>query len=399
MPRSVPGSVRPVLEPSPPPVTQLPPRGGAAHALAAQRGLGGHPGEMAGEPVDWAAVRRLLVVRTDNLGDVVMAGPALRALRAAAPRARLDLLAAPAGVAVAPLLPGVDGTLEHSPSWQLAGRVAPDPAEEHALVERVRAGAYDAAVVLTSFTQSPWPTAFVLHLAGVPVRAGMSKEFGGALLTHWAVSPDDGLHQVDRALHLLQRLGVPPRGTGLELAVPDDARGRARAVLAAGGVRGAHAVLLPGASCSSRRWAPAGFADVARRLLGAGLQVVVGGSAKEAPLVDEVVAGAPGALGAAGALDVPALAALVEGAAVAVTNNSGGMHLADALGTPLAVLFAGTEQEGQFAPRTTRAAVFRRPTWCSPCRAFTCPFAHECLDIDPRDVADAALRLLDGKAA
>ncbi|RJK95517.1 glycosyltransferase family 9 protein [Vallicoccus soli] len=328
-----------------------------------------------------------------------MAGPALRALRAAAPRARLDLMAAPAGAAVAPLLPEVDGTLEHSPSWQLAGRVSPDPAEELRLVARVREGAYDAAVVLTSFTQSPWPTAFVLHLAGVPVRAGMSKEFGGALLTHWAASPDDGLHQVDRALHLLDRLGVPAQGTHLALTVPDAARERTAAVLSGAGVRGGYAAVLPGASCSSRRWSPAGFADVSRRLLAAGLDVVVAGSAKEAPLVDEVVAGAPGAVGAAGVLDVPGLAALVEGAAVAVTNNSGGMHLADALGTPLAVLFAGTEQPGQFEPRTTRVALFRRPTWCSPCRAFTCPFRHECLDIAPRDVADAALRLLDGKAA
>lgn len=347
--------------------------------------------------MDWAAQRRLLVVRTDNLGDVVMLGPALRALRRAAPLARIDLLAAPAGAAVAPLLPEVDGVIEHSPSWQLAGRVAPDPAEDRRLVERVRDVGYDAALVFTSFAQSPWPAAFVLHLAGVPVRAGMSSEFGGALLTHWAMPPQDGLHQVDRSLHLLARLGVPDDGTGLSLRVPEQAR--ARAVAAGAVADGDYAVVLPGASCSARRWAPERFGEVARRLLAEGLQVVVAGSGREAPMVQRVVAGATGAVGAAGVLDVPALAAAVEGASLVVCNNSGGMHLADALGTPLVALFAGTEEEGQFAPRTTRAMVLRRPTWCAPCRAFTCPFAHECLDIEPAQVAGAALELLHGKAA
>jgi ADP-heptose:LPS heptosyltransferase len=94
-----------------------------------------------------------------------------------------------------------------------------------------------------------------------------------------------------------------------------------------------------------------------------------------------------------GALDVPGLAGLLHGAAVAVTNNSGGMHLADAVGTPVVALFAGTEDEDQFRPRSVPAVVLRVPTWCSPCRQFRCPFALECLDVAPEDVADAALRL------
>ena len=342
-----------------------------------------HPGALAGPPVDWAAVRRLLVVRCDNLGDVLMTGPALRALRAAAPRATLDLLASPGGAAAAALLPEVDGLVVHSPAWQLAGpAVDPDPAEQDALVARLAAEGYDAAVVLTSFSQSPWPAAGVLRAAGVPVRAGLSKEFGGTGLTHWVPSPPDDLHQVDRMLHLLARVGVAPDGTDLRVRVPEGAPRRG----------GDYAVVLPGASCSSRRWSPDRWAEVCRGLRAAGLHVVVTGPGTERDLVGGIAA-ASGAEPLAGALDLAGLAALLDGAAVALTGNSGGMHLADALRTPLVVLFAGTELEQQYAPRTTTAAVLRRPTPCTPCRAFDCPYAQQCLDVDPAEVVSAGLQL------
>jgi ADP-heptose:LPS heptosyltransferase len=96
----------------------------------------------------------------------------------------------------------------------------------------------------------------------------------------------------------------------------------------------------------------------------------------------------------AGALDVPGLAGLLAGAAVVVANNSGGMHLADAVGTPTVALFAGTELVEQFRPRSVPAAVLGVPTTCSPCRQFTCPFQHECLDVPPDAVTSAVLELV-----
>lgn len=351
-----------------------------------------HPGALAGPPIDWAGVRRLLVVRPDNLGDVLLAGPALAALRAAAPRARLDLLVSPAGAAAAALLPEVDGTVVARVSWQQFHAPGPPDAE---LVADLRRRGHDAAVLLTSFSQSPWPGAYACQLAGIPVRAGLSKEFGGAALTHWVPAPDDALHQVDRALHLLDRLGVPGRGTALHARVGPGARAAAAAALAAAGIDPAapHAVLLPGASCASRRYPAARFREAAGRLAAAGLPVAVCGPPGERSLVAEVAAGRPGVAGLVGALDVPGLAGLLAGAAVVVANNSGGMHLADAVGTPVVALFAGTELPAQYRPRSVPAALLTVPTACRPCRQFTCPFAHECLDVAPAAVADAALRL------
>lgn len=353
--------------------------------------LGGRP--------DWAAARRLLAVRLDNLGDVVMLGPALRALGRAAPQARLDLLASPAGAAVAPLLPDVDDVVTTRAIWQDARHELPlDPGREWELISSVRARSYDAAVVFTSFAQSPWPAAYLLYLAGVPVRVGQSREFGGSVLSHSVVPPRVESHQVDRALHLLDAVGVPPAGRELSLTVPATARDAATTALRAAGVEPAtpYALLAPGASCPSRRYPPERFAAVARGLADAGLPVAVVGSQREHALVAAVVADSAspaGVVGLAGAVDVPGLAALVEGAAVAVTNNSGGMHLADALGTPVVALFAGTELEEQFRPRTTRAVLLRVPTACAPCHALRCPYGLECLDITVSKVVGTALRL------
>ncbi len=354
-----------------------------------------HPAALSGPPIRWGALGRLLVVRPDNLGDVLLAGPAIAALRAAAPRARLDLLASPAGAHAAPLLPDVDDTVVARVSWQQIATTAEPP--DTALVAEIAERRYDAAVVLTSFSQSPWPAGYALQRAGVPVRAGASKEFGGTALTHWVPAPDDGLHQVDRALYVLGRLGVaPPQAPTLHARVPPTGRAAAHAALAAAGLDPgeAYVVVLPGASCPARRWPADRFRAAATRLAEKGLPVVVCGPAAERELVDAVVADAPpGVVAPAGALDVPGLAGLLAGAAVAVTNNSGGMHLADAVGTPVVALFGGTEDEGQFRPRSVPAAVLRVPTWCSPCRQFRCPFGLECLDLTPESVVTAALGL------
>ena len=149
----------------------------AAPAIVPRR----HPGADRGAPVDMAAARRVLVVRADNIGDVVTTTPALRALRAAAPAARIHLLASPAGAAVVPMVPELDGVLTVSASWQqLPGAVGADPAAERELLARLAAEGYDVLLVLTSFSQSPWPAAYAAYLAGVPVRIGQSREFGGA---------------------------------------------------------------------------------------------------------------------------------------------------------------------------------------------------------------------------
>src|SRR5690606_6214035 len=126
--------------------------------------------------MDWLDAERVLVVRADNIGDVLMSAPALAALRAALPHAAITLLASPAGSQAAPLLPWIDDVWTERVLWQDLGRLRFDPARERRFVDVLRARRFDAAIVLTSFSQSPYPAAFVAWLAGIPLRAGASRE-------------------------------------------------------------------------------------------------------------------------------------------------------------------------------------------------------------------------------
>jgi ADP-heptose:LPS heptosyltransferase len=90
---------------------------------------------------------------------------------------------------------------------------------------------------------------------------------------------------------------------------------------------------------------------------------------------------------------LPVFTALIARAAVALTNNSGGLHLADAVGTPVVVTYSGTERLGDVAPRSVPSALLQVPVPCSPCRQLTCPFHLECLDVPPARLAAAALGL------
>jgi len=362
-------------------------------ALTARRRPRRHPGADRGAPSRPASWRRLLVVRADNLGDVVMATPALHALRRWLPHARIELLASPAGAAAAPLLADVDAVLAVSASWQRLGGRA-DPLAEHGLVARLQRRRFDAMVVLTSPTQSPWPAAVLGLLAGIGVRAVQSAEFGGAVATHLVSPPPARTHQVDRDLHLVQALGCPRVDTRLRLAVPPAARARARAL-----APGSYALVLPGASCSSRRYPPARFGAVAARIAAHGLPVLVAGAAGEQDRVADVVAAAAHPdVGALPPVPVPVFAALVERARVAVTNNSAGMHVADAVETPVAVAYGGSERLTDMPARHVRTALLRVPTTCSPCRQLSCPYDEDiptCLDLPAERLAAAALGLAD----
>ena len=347
----------------------------------------------------WAAVRNLLVVRLDNVGDLVMLGPALRALRENLPSARVTLMAAGAGPRVAPLLPWVDAVVVERVVWQDASAQLPlDPGRELALVQRIADGRFDAALIFTSFSQSPWPPAYACYLAGVPLRAGQAADFGGSLLTHVVPALEREAHQVDRNLHLLQGLGFAVGDRHLELEVPVEADGAAVGLLERLGLGPGEpfVALAAGASCAARRYPPERSAGVAAGLADAGLPVVVLGGDREVDLLRPILDDNRGrrVRSLVGQTDVPELAAVLARAAVVVTNDSGPMHLADAFGRPQVVLFSGTDLESQWRPRRSPTRLLRRPTPCSPCYRFDCPFDLACLDIPPEEVVENVLDLL-----
>jgi ADP-heptose:LPS heptosyltransferase len=327
-----------------------------------------------------------------------MTGPALRALRETLPDVRLTLLASPGGAHAAPLLPWLDDVIAERVLWQDLGHLPFDPGREQALAARLRDGQFDAAIIFTSFSQSPHPPAFLCQLAGIPLRLGASKEQGGDVLTHEQPSPPDDLHQVERNLQLLEFAGLAINDRSLSLHITPDAVQDAEALLARHGLRpGAPFLLLSAfASCQARTFPTDRFAAAAYALAkGTGWPVLVTGREAERQR-SQVIFQQLGerAVDLLGQTTVPQLAALVARARLALTNNSLVLHLADATRTPGLIMYSGTEYESQWQPRHSPHRLLRRPTPCSPCYAFTCPYNLECLDFTPQVVAAAGLQLL-----
>ena len=355
---------------------------------------------MSAAPVDWQAARRILCVRLDSLGDVLMCTPAMRALRKAMPGRHLTLLASPAGAAVAPFVPEIDEVIVHEAPWMKDGSIAPREAGL-ALVDPLAARAFDAAVIFTTYTQSALPAALLCHLAGIPLRLAHCRENPYRLLSDWVPDPDPAplvRHEVQRQLDLVKRVGCTPVDLGLSF-VPRAADHAAAAdcLRGAGVDPGRPWVLLhPGASAASRRYPPELWAQAIALLVAAtGLPLVLSGRAAEVPLVEDIRRRARVPTHSlAGQLALGELGAALQMAAVAVTNNSGPAHIAAAVGTPLVDLYALTNP--QHTPWGVRSRVLFHDVPCRFCLKSTCPQGHHgCLaGVAPERVVDAVLDLL-----
>jgi ADP-heptose:LPS heptosyltransferase len=206
--------------------------------------------------VSWERAYNVLCVRLDNVGDVLMTTPALRALKEALPGRRITLLASPAGAAAARLVPEIDAVLEFKAPWM---KMAPGtPAGDRALVAALQSARFDAAVIFTVYSQSPLPAAYVCYLAGVPLVLAHCHENPYQLITDWILDPEPHKtvrHEVRRQLDLVAAIGCRPQHERLSLTVPTAARRRARAVLAAAGVEPSRPLVVahPGATARSRR--------------------------------------------------------------------------------------------------------------------------------------------------
>lgn len=329
---------------------------------------------------------RVLAVRLDADGDVLLTGPALRAVATGA--GHLTLLHGPRGRQAAALLPGVDELVEFAAPW-IEPATGVDPVEVERLVAVVRERAYDQAIVWTSFHQSPLPAALLLRMAGVGHVAAISDDYPGTLLdVRHRVG--DGVHEVERALSLAAAAGHRlPAGDAGGLAL------RGPLPAPAGKPGGRYVVVHPGTSVPARAWAWQRHARLVRLLVEEGWEAVVTGSPGESALCARV-AGAHGH-DLSGRTTLAELAALLDGADALVAGNTGPAHLAAAVGTPVVSLFAPTVPPERWRPwGVAHALLGDHAIGCAGCRATDCPLpGHPCLDdVTPREVLDALRHLL-----
>ncbi|WP_432544218.1 glycosyltransferase family 9 protein [Kineococcus sp. SYSU DK002] len=314
---------------------------------------------------------RLLACRLDNDGDVLVTGPAVRALAAAG---TVDVLASPAGAGAARLLPGVRDVLVFDPPWSGFAPAPVDPAAVGRLVAQVHAGGYDEAVVFTSFHQSPLPLALLLRMAGVPRIAASSVDYPGSLLdVRHRREEGPERHEVEAALDLV-------RAAGHDLPAGDDGRLRVRTPAGAGvDLPERFVVVHPGASVPARAPLPEQAAAVVGALRRSGRDVVVTGGPAERDLT-AAVAG-DGALDLGGRTDLAGLAAVLAAADAVVVGNTGPAHLAAAVGTPVVSLFSPVVPAARWAPYgVPHVLLGDQDVVCAGSRARECPVpGHPCL--------------------
>jgi lipopolysaccharide heptosyltransferase II len=352
----------------------------------------------------WQQARRILCVRLDSLGDVLMCTPAMRALRQAVPGRTLTLLGSPSGAAALPFVPELIDAIAWEAPWSNCAPNPPTRTDGLALVASLAARAFDAAVVFTTYTQSALPAALLCQLAGIPLRLAHCRENPYGLLTDWIPDPEPGTivrHEVQRQLALVQRIGCRSGAPGLSFVPRPADVASTRVRLDAAGIDPDRPYLLlhPGASAASRRYPAAHWAQVLRLLAhDPQLPLVLTGNAAESELVDQIqFASAVPAISLTGRLTLGELGAALQRAAVVVTNNTGPAHMAAAVGTPVVDLYALTNP--QHTPWHVRSRVLFHDVPCRFCYKSTCPEGHQaCLaGVAPERVA-AAVRDLLGTA-
>ena len=330
-------------------------------------------GARAAAPLDPAGVRRILVRAPNWVGDLIMATPALRAIRLRFPGAELSIMARGAVAEVCAGVPGLARVIRYEP--HAAHRTL---AARRELARELRRERFDLGIVFPrSFGAALWALA-----AGARRRLGQRGDLRGWLLTDPLPAADSRAprHHVQMFFDLARALGCAGEPGPLEYTVREAEAAAAQRLLRQAGDEGGRprVAIHPGASKQPRGWHAGRWAELGARLArewGARI-VVLGGGAEQAVAGAIAAAAGPAALNLAGRSTLPETAALIAACDLLAANDSGAMHLAAAVGTPVVAIF------GPGAPAVTgpwvdpaRAEVLTRRFPCSPCRQH---FFREC---------------------
>lgn len=337
--------------------------------------------------------QRILVRATNWVGDAVMSLPALQVLRARFPQAHIAILARPWVADIYAREPIGDEVILYTAAkgWHdLGGKLR--------LAGELRAKRFDTALLL----QNAFEAAALVWIAGIPRRIGYDRDGRGFLLTDAVRVPNhEAVHQRYYYLELLHRSGlidVVPDWPAIRLhgAAEAAASGKCRFSEQLGWTAAGITGISPGAAYgSAKRWIPERFAEAAVRLQ---QPAAIFGSGDERALCEEVAeeirtVGLP-VHNFAGQTALREYIDLAAACSVYLTNDSGGMHIASALGVPTVAIFGATDDIAT-GPTGPLARVVRQPVECSPCLLRECPIDHRCMTgVPAARVAGEAVNLI-----
>ena len=350
----------------------------------------------------WQRARRILCVRLDAIGDVLMTVPALRAVKGAANNRRITLLTSKSGAAVASLIGEIDEVIEYESPWMKATTTRDDSTRDWQMIDFIRRQKFDAAVIFTVYSQNPLPAALFCFFADIPLRLAHCRENPYQLLTDWAreIEPHETTrHEVQRQLDLVAGVGFAHDDKRMAVQIPDAAIQKVKALLRDLQIfDNRWAIVHCGATAASRRYAPEKFAVVVQKLVAEhNFRIVFTGTSDEARIVNQVQNLLPPLTktdSLAGRLNLAELAALIKLAPVLISNNSSPVHFASATNTPVVDLYALTNP--QHLPWLVPNRVLSFDVPCKYCYKSVCPLEHnDCLQkIEPLQIVEAAVELL-----
>ncbi len=343
------------------------------------------------------ALRRILVVRTDRIGDVVLSTPVLQALRGAYPNAYCAVMVGPAARDVVEGNPFVDEVLVYDKDGSHRGWLA---SMRFALSLRRRR--FDAAFILHPTNR----VHLIVFFAGIRLRFGYNRKLGFLLNRRLAHAKHLGeKHELDYNLDVVERAGLTRERPPLYMPFSPAAEEWARQVLEGAGIGPGERVLAlhPGASCRSKRWPAERFAEAAEALMRTYRlkTVIVGGRQDAASAAGIAGRLGPGALNLCGRTSVAQLASVLRRCALLISNDSGPVHVASAVNTPVVSIF-GRKQPGlsprRWGPLNRHDRFVHRDAGCVECRAHDCTKGWVCLDaVSVSDVLKAAQEALEGR--
>jgi lipopolysaccharide heptosyltransferase I len=344
---------------------------------------------------------RILLIKPSALGDVIHTVPVLVKLRQRYPQAQIDWMLHPAIADWVGHHPAINRVIYFDRKALAEPRTAPKALWR--LLRQLRGGQYDLVIDLHGQLRS----AFFTLSTGAPVRIGFDRPrkeihnsprnlpvgayrhgWSGARENSWIAYshhipiPTLEVHAVQRYLWLGQMLGFEASSPDFHVPIPPNAIKRVEDLLAANGISHQRILVMsPGTVWETKRWSSEGFAAVGRHFIDQGWSVVLAGSSGDRAVCQHVASLCPGAINLCGQTKVSELAALISRADLCVSNDSGPMHMAVALGRPVVSIFGPTD-ELWVGPFGRKDAVVRRSLPCAPCYLRTlqkCPNNHVCM--------------------
>lgn len=347
-------------------------------------------------PIPFLGVKKVLIRSANWVGDAVMSLPAIASARLSFPRAKIAILAKPWVDEIFQNNPAVDQVfLYQSPGIHQGLR------GKWRLAKELQKEGFEVALLL----QNAFEAALISFLAGIPLRAGYSTDGRSFLLTH-PVSVDDRLrkgHQVDYYLGMVGSLGFQIAQRTPSLKVSEKRQEEAERRLRFLGLGGEQKLvgISPGATYgSAKQWFPERYAEVADRITrDLEARVLLFGSREDRKVASQVRQKARVPLiDLTGTTPLAEAITLISRCCLFITNDSGLMHVAAALGVPLIAIFGSTDPE-RTGPLGEFCRVLRKPLPCAPCLKTECPEDRRCMDlISVDDVYDEVKSILCSKS-